>query len=66
MWAGGGLRYTDPARVAYALTPGTFYGLLHLHGFRTRGVRADRIELKSLAASGSRETVAVFAVTLRA
>ena len=65
MWAGGGLRYTDPARVTYALTPGAYYGLMHLSGFRPRGLRADRLELRSLAPQGSRETVAIFAVTVQ-
>lgn len=64
MWAGGGLRHADPRRVSFALLPGFLHGLLHLRGFRTRGVRADRLELRSLAAPGSREAVAVFAITL--
>jgi hypothetical protein len=62
IWAGGGLRYADPRRVAFALAPGDHHGLLHLRGFRPRGVTADAVELE-MAADAGKTAVALFALT---
>jgi len=65
MWAGGGLRYADPARVSFAFPPGVYHGVMHLRGFHVRGRQADTIEFRALSlASEPRAGVALFAATV--
>lgn len=61
MWAGGGLKYTDPKRNTYAWDCRNFHGLMHLQHFKLPAdCTADRLVL---SANGS-ETIALFALTL--
>lgn len=62
MWAGGGLKHTDPARVEYAVDAGTFFGVLHLHGFKPKGVEADALSLQLLPRG--KANMALLAATL--
>ncbi len=62
MWAGGGLAYADPRRVRYAYAPGLYFGVMHVAGFRPRGVRADALELRLLGPG--QEGVALFGASI--
>ncbi|MCX7934782.1 MAG: hypothetical protein N3A66_05935, partial [Planctomycetota bacterium] len=62
MWAGGGLRHADPQRVRFGMSPGHFYGILHLNGFAVRGLEADALEFRGLRADKAR--MVLFALTL--
>jgi hypothetical protein len=61
MWAGGGLKYTDPKRNSYAYDCRNMHGLMHLQKFKLPPLcHAERLVLSSTG----RETFALFALTL--
>ncbi len=63
MWAGGGFKYLDKKRNAYALKPGENYGLMHLRNFAIpQGVVADTLRLTRLGT----EEFNLFAATVQA
>lgn len=62
MWGGGGLRYTDPRRVAYGFAAGQNEGVLHLHHFPTKRRESDTLEIRILG--DSKAKLALFAATI--
>jgi len=61
IWAGGGFKYVDKKRNAYALSPGPNFGLMHLHGFDLRAVgQADALRITAIA----KEEFNLFAATV--
>ncbi|MCL1888378.1 MAG: beta-N-acetylhexosaminidase [Kiritimatiellaeota bacterium] len=62
IWAGGGYRFTDPARVFPACVPNLYYGLAVIQNFpRLENVGANQLEMEWLGPA----EICVFAATLR-